>query len=195
MNPMPRFTLRLFLWLPVCFGAWYFSSIILVLPIALTLDGVMTLLFPDLISRVGAVGNHLMVETLIVTRQFSDSAQVGEILFQVNPLKYAYSLPLYTALVIAAPEMGSKKAGLWLIGILLLILIMVFGVSTEIMKILVFGLAEDFNEQVMMSAVAKNILVLAYQFGYLILTPIAPLALWFSQFGHWLAPLQAEKES
>ncbi|RKT44439.1 hypothetical protein BDD21_1821 [Thiocapsa rosea] len=190
MTPIGRFSLSLFLWLPVCFGAWYFSSIILVMPIAWMLDGVMTLMLPSVISGVGAAGNHLVVETLIATQQAGASpGEVGEILFKTNPLKYGYSLPLYTALVLAAPETERDKILAWLVGALVLILVQVFGIGAEILKVIAFGLGAEGRAYLALDGFGENALALAYQLGYLILPPVAPIMLWMFQFRSILGPL------
>lgn len=38
MNPLGRFMLRVFLWLPLCFGIWYFATILVAVPLAWLLD-------------------------------------------------------------------------------------------------------------------------------------------------------------
>ena len=115
MSALNRFLLRVLLWLPVCFGAWYFLSVLFTVPLALTVDALMGWVFPDLLEHVTQKGNELTVITrAVVSVQAESGARTGDILLELNPLKYGYSMPLYTALVLAVSGEEWPKTRRWL---------------------------------------------------------------------------------
>ncbi len=196
MNPVAGLGLRILLWLPICFAVWYFSSIIFVLPMAWMLDGIMVTLFPDVISGVQTAGNDLLVGThLLAAAQGPQGQGIGDIILKINPLKYGYSVPLYTALVLAAPATDDwSKAMSWILGILVLMAAQLFGVGADIIKTLAFGVGEVARTQLDFSPLGYEVLALAYQFGYLILPSVTPILLWLWQFRTLLAPLTGWEE-
>jgi hypothetical protein len=196
VNPVAGLGIRLLIWLPICFGAWYFTSILFVLPLAWSLDGITAFLVPDLVSGVRAAGNELVVQTrLEVSRSNAVGTSVGEILFVTNPLKYGYSIPLYTALVLAAPASDVRKPMAWVIGMLALTLAQVFGVGTEILKTLAFGVGEEGRLRLGWSSGELEALAVLYQLGYLILPPVVPIVIWMWQFRGVLAPITGWAEA
>ena len=173
---------RVGFWLPVCFGAWYFFSILFTAPLAMAVDPVLTLLFPQVIERVAQHGNALVALTRLVGTS-QEAGATGEILFEVNPLQYSYCMPFYTALVLVAPgEEEWTHVKRWLWGMLVLFGVQIFGVSTEILKILAFGAGVEAQELLGFSAWGYEFLALAYQLGFLVLPPVVPVMLWFGQF-------------
>jgi hypothetical protein len=190
---LSRFLLRVLLWLPVCFGAWYFLSVLFTLPLALMVDALMGWVFPNLVEGVTQKGNELTVVTrAVVSVHAGSGARTGDILFELNPLKYGYSVPLYTALVLAVPGEDSHKTLRWLVGMLILLAVQVFGVATEILKVLALDLGEEGRELLGFPAWGYEGVVLAYQLGFLILPPVAPIAIWFGQFQDVLNSLTGE---
>jgi len=188
MTSLHRFALKVFLWLPLCFGAWYFASILLAVPLASVLDALMTWIFPDLVQAVMRKGNALLVvlRTEAIGAELNAATSVPAVAYPINPLIYGYSVPLYSALVLAAPGEDAEKMGRWILGMLILFLAQVFGLATEILKDLTFGI-EAARAQLGLSSFGNDVLALAYQVGYLILPPVTPLVVWASQFRRQLA--------
>ena len=81
----------------------------------------------------------------------------------------------------------------WFVGMLLLIPIQVWGISTSIIKTLAFDLGPEARAQLGFAPWGYNLIALAYQFGYLILPPVAPIAIWLGQFRDFLGTLNARK--
>ena len=52
MSPLARFVLNVALWLPLCFGAWYFFAILWIHPVAMATDWIMGLLVPEIVESV-----------------------------------------------------------------------------------------------------------------------------------------------
>ena len=140
--------------------------------------------FPSVIERVLADGNSLTVLTRI---QPAATDRAGELLFDLNPLKYGYCVPLYTALVLATDGDDLVRALHWLLGMVVLLAVQVFGISAEILKVIAFQLGADGRAALDFAPWGYETLVLAYQLGYLILPPVLPIMLWLGQFGGaWL---------
>lgn len=183
MRSLSRFFLRVLLWFPVSFGAWYFLSILFTSPLASIVDALMTWTFPSIIERVLQHGNQLTVITrMVVSADVGGGAATGDILFDLNPLKYGYCVPLYTGLLLATPGEDLPKTRRWLVGMMILLGVQVFGISTEILKLLAFEIGEEARTALGFSAWGYEGLALAYQLGFLILPPVAPIAIWFGQF-------------
>lgn len=189
-SPLTRFTIATLLWLPVCFAAWYFFSILFVLPLSSLVSLVMTGFFPNLVASVHPSGNELLVTTLlgIPNPQVPDGAEVA-VLFKTNPLQYGYNIPLYTALVLAAPANEDSKLRAWIVGLVILLLVQTFGVATDMLKILAFQLGEDARERLAFSQIGYEATAIAYQIGFLILPAVSPILLWVWQFRRFVFTL------
>jgi hypothetical protein len=184
MSPLRGFLLRTLIWLPICFGAWYFLSILFTPPLAALVDALLGAGFPSVIERVLADGNSVTVLTRI---QPAAAGGAGELLFDLNPLKYGYCVPFYTALVLATDADDLVRAQHWIFGMAVLLAAQVFGISTEILKVIAFQLRPDGPAALDFSPSSYETLALAYQLGYLILPPVLPIMMWLGQFGRtWL---------
>ena len=196
LNPLSRFVLRVILWLPLCFAAWYFSSILWTLPVAQGSSLISAWLFPDLVEGLYQRGNLLQVVSAVaVPMPEQGPGAVGELVFTINPLSYGYSIPLYTALVLASPAEDATRALRWLLGTLLLFAFQLFGVLTNVLKILLLDLQAETAAVLSMPGWSHELLVIAYQFGYLILPPVAPIVLWVGQFQTQLLDLTATPQT
>jgi hypothetical protein len=186
MSPPRGFLLRTLIWLPICFGAWYFLSILVTPPLAALVHAALGTSFPSVIERVTSDGNSLSVLTRI--QPMTASAPSGELLFELNPLKYGYCVPLYTALVLATDADDWMRVLHWVLGMAVLLAVQVFGIITEILKVIAFQLGAPGRSALDFAPWGYEVLVFAYQLGYLILPPVVPIMLWLGQFGYpWLA--------
>jgi hypothetical protein len=191
MSPLQGFLLRTLVWLPTCFGAWYFLAILFTSPLAALADAVLGASFPAVIERVLPDGNSITVVTRI---QPVTANAAGELLFELNPLKYGYCVPLYTALVLATDADDWARILRWLVGMAVLLAAQVFGISTEILKIVAFQFGPDGRAALGFEPWGYEILALAYQLGYLILPPVLPIMMWLGQFGRaWVMGERTEK--
>jgi hypothetical protein len=185
MGPLRGFLLRTLVWVPICFVAWYFLSIVFTPPLAGLVDAALRGSFPSVIERVVADGNSLTVLTWI--RPTGSNARAGELLFDLNPLKYGYCVPLYTALVLATDADDHVRVLHWLLGMVVLLVVQVFGISTEILKVIAFQLGADGRAALDFEPWGYDALALAYQLGYLMLPPVVPIMMWLVQFrSMWL---------
>ena len=190
MSPLARFILYVSLWLPVCFGAWYYFAILWVHPVAMITDWIMSLLLPDVVDSVRAYGPAVQIFTQVeVSGANLPKGAVGEIVLDINPLIYAYGVPLYTALLLASPGSENEKWSNWLIGVVLLFAVVIFGVITDLLKTLALDLRVHTEMVIPVSAWGRELIAIGYQFGYLILPPVAPVVIWLVHFRDYVPRL------
>ena len=127
-RPVLIFFLRVLAWLPLTFAVWYYFSILLTRPIAWAIDGLLPNLFSPVIADIRQNGYQLTILAKIT----SPAGTLGLLRFDINTLLYSNCLPLYTALVLASPGREVQKWGHWMIGLILLWLVAIFGVSLVI---------------------------------------------------------------
>jgi len=136
------FMLRALVWLPICFAVWYYSSILFVAPLARALDLLSRTLLPQLISAVETYGNELQV---VLTLQVQDTStgllRTGDMLFEIDPLIYGFSVPLYTVLVLASRAPDGRRLGAWLIGMIILFAVQILCIQADILKVVAIDLA------------------------------------------------------
>ncbi|WP_456444327.1 exosortase H-associated membrane protein [Thiolapillus sp.] len=190
-SPVKTFMLKVIVWLPVCFAGWYYMRGVIGLPTFILVDKIMLGWLPDFIKDIEFQG-HL----LNVVLQFAPPPEIkvpegqkAELLFSVNSLMYGYSIPLYTALVLATPDEERAKWVHWIIGLIILVLAQTWGVSFDILQTLLFKLDISLSSQLGFSSLQKELVALGYQFGYLILPAVTPLVLWIGFHQEFLGQL------
>jgi hypothetical protein len=100
-SPLPRFIALTLAWLPVGFAVWYVASPVLLWPAQLIAEGVLRGPFGDLVRAVDAHGALVQVTSTLKPGQAVDG---GAVTVDINMLLYAYGLPMFAALVLAARE-------------------------------------------------------------------------------------------
>ena len=190
-SPVKTFMLKVIIWLPVCFAGWYYMRGVIGIPTFILVDKIMLGWLPDFIKDIEFQG-HL----LNVVLQFAPPPEIkvpegqkAELLFSVNSLAYGYSIPLYTALVLATPDEERAKWVHWIIGLIILVLAQTWGVSFDIIQTLLFKLDISLSSQLGFSSLQKELVALGYQFGYLILPAVTPLVLWIGFHQDFLGQL------
>ena len=191
LSPLTRFLIRVLLWLPVCFFGWILLAPSVIWLCAVSVNAALLWALPSLIERVASEGLAISVWTNVAGTP-STQVSTGYVLFDVNPLKYAYGQPLYTALVLATPAQKARQLGLWLVGIFVLLALQVFGVSMEIVKVLAFDVNDASRLGLGLAHLGYEIVALAYQLGYLLFPAAAPVILWLAQFRHRLPDIIGE---
>ena len=188
-----HFALKVVLWLPICFAVWYYMKGVIGVPTFFLVDGIMTTWLPDAIKDIEFQGHLLNVVLQFTPPSLPDvdipKGQVAELVFSVNSLMYGYSIPLYTALILATPDEERAKWIHWLIGFIILVLAQTWGVSFDILKTLLFRLDPGLSSQLGFSTLQKELVALGYQFGYLILPAVTPLVLWIGFHQKFLSQL------
>ena len=117
----------------------------------------------------------------------------GELVFSVNPLIYCYNLPLFTALAIAVPGEEGAKWRIWSWGLPWLFAAQVWGVGFDTLKTLLFGIGPEAPALIGISAWHAELVALGYQLGFLILSSVLPIAIWFVLYRDYLASLVGDQ--
>lgn len=191
-SPVGIFLLRVLIWLPLIFGAWYLMAIVAAIPITFLVKSTLLTLFPDLINDVQRWGHDVQaVIAFIPIGSAAPKEAVAEIIVEVNVLMYAYCVPLYTALILATPVEEGVKWFRWIAGMLVLQITQTWGVSFDLLKSLLFDSGPMIAARLDFTQWQKEVVALCYQLGYLILPAVTPIALWVvlnRDFVYRLAP-------
>lgn len=195
VSPVRSLLLRALLWLPLSFLVWAYLNPVLLLPVLYLTRMVAALTMPEAVSNVEISGETFDVVTaytLAQTGLASDqppSMQLGQLVFQLNPLIYAYGTPLLVALIFSVPEPLEDKWGRIALGVLALFLVQTWGVVFGILKVLAFNAGPQVAELAGILGWRREAVALGYQFGYLILPAVTPLILWMYFYRDFLGTL------
>ncbi|MBX3690816.1 exosortase H-associated membrane protein [Dokdonella sp.] len=180
VSPLREFGLKAVLWLPLAFFLWFVLAEALVWPVIRMAGVVLTSLWPDLFGQIGQHGHFMETGTRVLVDQVDAQGRggIGELVLRQNPMIYGYSLPLFAGLAMAAPlDMGQRLlqfgvafAAIWLT--------QSFGLVAESLKLLAFDSGPVGASAIKRAGIPANAIALAYQFGYLILPALMPVALW-----------------
>ncbi|HHJ39534.1 MAG: hypothetical protein AXA67_09475 [Methylothermaceae bacteria B42] len=188
-KPILRFVTLTLLWLPFTFFIWYRYGAILNWPVAWILEGILPSQFPGIIKGVEYLGEVIRLIIPYDTPGILAAGKRAELVVDINPLAYGYGLPLLIALIIASP---GKEAMQWLKGIIgygVIVLVQVFGCYFESLLSLQFKLPPEFSGQLVLLPWQRDLLVLGYQMGSLILPGVVPVVLWFMFYPNFPASL------
>lgn len=179
-SPIKEMLLAALLWLPLCFFLWFYLASPIIFPVTSLAGWILGGLLPDLIIDVKQFGYTLEVTTRIAADVAPEVGRRGTpvVALDVNPMIYAYGLPLFAGLVMATPLSPGRRALQIGVGYLVLVPVQVWGVCWEVLKILAFELGERGSEAVGATGLNDNVIALCYQFGYLILPAVAPVVIW-----------------
>lgn len=188
-RPLVRFVMLVLAWLPLAFGVWYVLAPIILWPAQLLVTAVARVGFGDLVSNVEAHGSTLS----FVTTLKPGSADAGGILsVDVNMLLYAFGLPLFVALTLAARE------GAWwrtlLIGYVAMLPFIAWGVVADFLKNIAITSSPLVTSQAGFSAFERDMIAFAYQFGSLILPAVVPAVAWVLTHRAFLERLRASAD-
>lgn len=172
-SPLARFIVTTLAWLPVTFAVWYFGAPALLWPVELLAAGVVHAWFPDLVQAIDLSGGTM---TFLTTLRPGQSESGGQVSVDVNPLLYAYGLPMFAALVLAARE--PRWPRYLLIGLFALMPFIAWGVLADFLKNVAIGSGPLVASQTGFTSFQRELIAFAFQFGSLILPTVAPAALW-----------------
>lgn len=196
----PRlFLLRILFWLPLLLSAWYLLAPWLIRPALELAKLLIPLGLPYLIESIDIHKHHLLINTYLgantqaelppgfarFTTSFFTSGQHYPFLLIIplDSLKYAYGLPILTALILASPSSISKKLMTFSLGFFLVSLIVVWGLyfNTANFLALDFKLTTE-QAKALWPLLNENwiqaLIALGYRLGFLILPAVLPIALW-----------------
>jgi len=186
-SPLVALIARIFAWLPVAFAAWYFAAPLLFWPAAVIVEFVARAGFADLVQGVEQAGATLVFATTL--KPGVTSAGSPQITVDVDMLLYAFGLPLYAALVLAAREPGRWRR--MIVGYAVLLPIVAGGVLADFLKSVAIASGPLVASQTGFVAWQREVIAFAYQFGSLILPTVAPAVAWVLTHRAFLERLKA----
>jgi hypothetical protein len=195
LSPVHGFALRAALWLPLSFVVWFGLAPLWVLPPTVLARKVLLAFWPglftalvqggDLIDASGRVIAHagylLTLTTAVVVHVPASGAApggVGVLEPTLNPMIYAYSLPLFCGLAMATPLSGRRRFAEMAIAFAAIWLAQAFGIVAESLKFVAVDAGSEGAAAAASAGLSTSAVALAYQFGYLILPAVVPAALW-----------------
>ncbi len=195
LSPVREFAVKAVLWLPLAFVLWMAWAPLWVLPAMhlakLALLGLWGGLFDNLTlggelldqaGRVVARASYLVtVSTRIqVTLAASGSHAGGVGLLEptLNPMVYAWSLPLYVGLAMATPLTTARRAMQFAVAFAAIWCAQAFGIVAEALKTIAFESGAAGVEAIAQAHLEPNVIAVAYQFSVLILPAVLPVVLW-----------------
>lgn len=170
------FLLRVLIWLPISFVLWYYLTPAIVYLVSLLSKPVLSLVANEAIVNVEPHENVLHM----VTAFAKDATNTGKLVFTVDVMKYAYGLALFPAMVLATPKPWKDKFQDLYLGLLIIFIFIIWGVTFDTMLTLVFQLGKGIGEAMGTTPFTRELIALGYQLGYLIIPAITPIILWFT---------------
>lgn len=167
-----QFVLRTFLWLPLCFSAWYFSAPYLAAVVGRLAKLLVNQLTTGVVSAMEQTGPMLVfVTTIKVT---PSPGQLAFLIPEVNPLLYTYGSALFLALMLA------ERAKSWKIifGVLALMPFQSWGVAFDLLAQIGIQLGPEVSAQAGLTGWRLEVIALGYQLGVLIFPCLVPVVLW-----------------
>jgi hypothetical protein len=167
------------LWMVFGFMLWYYLSAFHGAPVRILADWILTnVLGSDFLNIIPNPEHHYLfqVQTRIPFK-FPDGS-VESLGFIVNPLIFGFGLPLLFGLVMASGVSFFRKMATLLIGYICVMLIQVWGVVWQTLKMLAFNFGPDAHQLVIDSGISDEVIALCYQLGVLIFPPLVPIVLW-----------------
>jgi hypothetical protein len=172
-GPVTRFVVKVLAWLPVAFVIWYFVAPVLLWPVQVLVAAVCHFGFADLVRGVEQSGSTIRFATSL---RPGEAAGAGSVTVDIDGLLYSYGLPLLAALVVAARERGwPRKLAL---GYAVLVPAMAWGVLASFLRSVAIASDPLIASQAGFSAVQREVIAFAYQFGTLILPTVTPVVAW-----------------
>jgi hypothetical protein len=187
---LPRLVASTLAWLPLMFAVWYFAAPLILFPAALLAEGALRTLFPDLVR---AVSQHAAVVEILTKLRPGQTASAAFITVDVDMLLYAFGLPMFAALVVAARE--ARWPRVLVIGYLTTLPVVAWGVVADFLKTIAVTAGPHVASQSGFGAAAREVIVFAYQFGTLILPTVVPALVWVLTHRALLERLRAASPS
>ena len=168
-----------FLWMIFGFMLWYYLSAFHGVPVRLLASETLSrILAPEYLDIVVNPDHHYLFQVQTqIPFQFPDGSREA-LGFIVNPLIYGFGLPLLFGLVMASGVAFFRKALVLLIGYVVVMLVQVWGVVWQSLKMLAFNFGPDAHQVIASAGVSDEVIALCYQLGVLIFPPLAPIILW-----------------
>lgn len=184
--PLGRFVLRVFLWLPLGFAAWYLAAPYHSAVAAGFARFFVALFNAALISATEQQATDLVFVTRLQVQQAP--GQTGVIAIEVNPLIYTYGLAFFLALMLAA------RARWWkiLAGAAILLPFQGWGIGFDFLAQIGAKLGPEVAAQAGLLG-SREAIALAYQVGNLVFPSLVPVALFVAFARPYIESLAAAR--
>jgi len=168
-----------FLWMIFGFMLWYYLSAFHGIPVRLLASEILSrVLGPEFMNIVVNPDHHYLFQVQTkIPFQFPDGSREA-LGFIINPLIFGFGLPLLFGLVMASGVSLLRKLLILLIGYFCIMLVQVWGVVWQTLKMLAFNFGPDAHQVVIDAGVSEELIALCYQLGVLIFPPLIPIILW-----------------
>lgn len=194
-NPIREFGLKALLWLPLSFVVWFSMAAFWVWPAVVIARRVLLSLWGTLFGSVTQGAEVLDSAGHVVARagylvQLGTSVMVkvpagpngpggvGVLEPTINPMVYAYALPLFAGLAMATPLSTRRRVAQFALALVVIWITQAFGIVAESLKVLAYDSGPEGAAAISGAGLAPNAIALAYQFGYLILPAVVSVTLW-----------------
>lgn len=181
------------LWMVFGFMLWYYLSAFHGIPVRLLADEILSRwLGSEFLNIIPNPDQHYLFQVQTrIPYQFPDGSSEA-LGFIVNPLIFGFGLPLLFGLVMASGASLLRKVLILLAGYVCVMLIQVWGVVWQTLKMLAFNFGADAHQLVIDAGIPDELIALCYQLGVLIFPPLVPVVLWvlanwalIEQFAGW----------
>lgn len=211
LTPIREFALKALLWLPLGFVLWFWFAAPLSWPPIRLGGAILTGCWPELFSAVqqgadildtaGRASGHagylmqLTTTVVVVAQNGQSGGGVGVLEPVINPMVYGYALPLFFGLAMATPLTAIRRLLQIGVAFVLIWLAQAFGIAAEALKVLAFNSGTAGSAAIARAEILPEAVALAYQFGYLILPAVLPIALWIGLNRDFIARLVGRARS
>jgi hypothetical protein len=194
LSPVHAFALRAALWLPASFVVWFGGAAVWSWPAVRLAKIVLTGFWPglfsdlheggDVLDAAGHVVAHagylatLTTAVVVNVPGAGNTGGVGVLEPVLNPMVYAYSLPLFGGLVLATPMSARRRFAELAIAFVAVGLAQAFGLIAESLKFLAVDAGPPGAAAIARAGLDVDAIAFAYQFAFLIFPAVVPAALW-----------------
>jgi hypothetical protein len=175
IDPVEPVSLKVFLlsaalWLPLSFFFWFQFAGLFVAPVQLFAEWALAGILGEHLRDLSQSGFILVVEIYF---KAPDGTRLS-----INPMIYGYGLPVLAGLVISTPNSIRHRTMQIVLGYTAIVLVQSWGAVSEVLKNLMFGLGPEGRVVMEQVGLSPTLVALVYQFGYLILPAVVPIAIW-----------------
>ena len=167
------------LWMIFGFMLWYYLSAFHGIPVRVLASKILSyLLGSDFYNIIPNPDRHYLFQVQTkIPFQFPDGSREA-LGFIINPLIFGYGLPLLFGLVMASGVSLLRKLAILLGGYVAVMLIQVWGVVWQSLKMMAFNFGEETAQIISDAGISNELIALCYQLGVLILPPLVPIIIW-----------------
>ena len=219
-SPLRPFVLTALFWLPAMFCLWFVLKSAVVFPVIRLTGWVLQAWMPELVLSVEQDYHEIVYAYAADVSGVAGlpTAKLAVEEQRTNVLIYCYGVPLLFGLIMATP-LNWRRTWLQLgVGFSVLVLVQSFGLIGEVLKTMALGVGaavqtalasmnygsvaaaagaaaqEHMNQALAAHGLSADMIALLYQFGYLVLPAVTPVALWILMNPKFLETLVGWRE-